>query len=803
MLPCLAGCLHRALLLVILLSGITSLHAHATTTQQTVPTLALNGSIAMTRLEPFTSYRCDPDNRFTLDEAKQQGLHPLPHPAISFGHRAGTCWFHFRISNRSEKPQALLLQINNPVLDQIDLFTSGDDIANSHIKLGDSYSFSQRPVKTRAFTIPLSLPAGSSQDYYLQIRSSSSINVPLQVGSPPDFIGDHELEEWLHGAGFGVAGGILIYHLFLWLAVRERVYRFYVLYAAAAFGYLLCFEGVGYRLWPEQPTWNSHAQLTFIYLMLAAGPLFARDFLGTSTRRLSDLALRLAATLSSITLIAQFFLPLATGYRLQPIVAIFVISTIAATALARWRDGMREARLFLVAWSMLLLLGLLQSLHSIGLTPALPFSLTLNGMEMGFILQQLLLSLALASRLNMLKREQDIQQKTLLRAEAENAAKSEFLAKMSHEIRTPMNALLGITQLLQDTSLDHTQKSYVDTLHRSGHALLHVINDILDYSKITAGKITLENTDFDLQALVDECIQVFSLSAQEKSLSLQCVIGNDFTRNLRGDPNRLRQVLLNLLSNALKFTAQGSVQLHVRRLSAFADGRVRLEFTVRDTGIGIPPEKIDSLFDWFTQADSSTAREYGGTGLGLTISQQLINLMGGAIRVDSQPGKGSSFSFSIVLSPALARIPSPTLSPATLPGISQLRVLVVEDNPINQMIIAGLLRKLGINPRMAGSGADALDTVRETHHELDLILMDCEMPIMDGYQTTRAIRSLEKHLNLAELPIIALTAHALPEHREACLAAGMTDYLTKPLMLNALVSMLSSQLPPKSAAPSN
>jgi signal transduction histidine kinase/AmiR/NasT family two-component response regulator len=794
MLPCLAGCLHRVLLAITLLAGMTSLSCHAVTSSPTTPVLRLDGHPAMTRLEPYTRYRCDPDNALTLEAVRQTGLQPLPHAAISLGHRRGTCWFHFRISNPLTAPQALLLRIGNPILDHVELFAPGDK-HHSYLRLGDSYPFDLRPVKTRAFTIPITLTAGSTQDYYLRIRSSSSMNVPLQIGTPQHFIGENELNEWLHGAGFGIAAGILFYHLFLWLAVREQVYRFYVLYAAGAFGYLLCFEGIGYRLWPEQPVWNSHAQLVFIYLMLAAGPLFTRDFLGTRRRSAPDIALQLASALSGIVLIAQMFLPLSAGYRLQPVVAILIISTIAVIALLRWRSGMREARLFLTAWSILLLLGLLQSLHSMGFTPSLPLTLTLNSMETGFILQQLLLSMALANRLNVLKKAQAQQQQTLLRAEAENAAKSEFLAKMSHEIRTPMNALLGITQLLQDTPLDHNQKNFVDTLHRSGHALLHVINDILDYSKISAGKITLESTDFDLHMLVSECTQMFDLNAQEKALSLQCAIGDDVPQTLRGDPNRLRQILLNLISNAIKFTAHGSVHLHVRRQSSFADGRVRLEFSVSDTGIGIAPDKLHALFDWFTQADSSTAREYGGTGLGLTISQQLVNLMGGNIQVDSRPGKGSRFHFSIVLLPAQHRHNSLPLPSVTSPELGQLRVLVVEDNPINQMVITGLLRKLGIQPRMTSSGADALELVRTAHHDLDLILMDCEMPIMDGYQTTRAIRSLEKHLDLTALPIIALTAHALPEHREACLIAGMTDYLTKPLMLNTLTSMLYAYLP--------
>lgn len=794
MFPYLTGHLrYRCLGWLQVLLGVLILTAQAAQAAP-LPALELGGPAGLTRLEPFVSYRCDPDGKLTLADIRQQSLQPLPHPTISFGHQNGACWFHFRISNRTQAAMPLLLRINNPVLDHIELYAPGAS-ENSYLILGDEIPFAMRPVSTRAFTIPVTLPAATSQDVYLRVTSSSSLNLPLQVSSVLPFIGDHELNEWLHGAGFGIAGGILIYHLFLWLAVRERVYRFYVLYATGAFAYLLCFEGMGFRLWPNQPAWNGHAQLFFIFLMLASGPLFASDFLGLAKHRRQHLMLHSVAAISGIVMVAQFLLPLSIGYQLQPVVAIVVISCISAAALLRWHQGMQEARLFLVAWSMLLLLGMVLALHSLGLLPGLPFLISLNGLEMGFVLQQVLLSLALANRLNMLKQEQGTQQQTLIRAEAESMAKTEFLAKMSHEIRTPMNALLGITQLLQDTSLDNTQKSYVDTLHKSGHALLHVINDILDYSKITAGKITLENTDFILQELVDECMQVFSLNAQEKSLSLQCSVDNDVPRYLRGDPNRLRQIILNLLSNALKFTSQGSVQLLVRRQATADENTIGLEFEVRDTGIGIDPAKIDTLFDWFTQADSSTAREYGGTGLGLTISKQLVTLMGGTISASSVPGEGSAFRFSVMMAPALAAIVQADLAPSSLPLFSQLRVLVVEDNPINQMIISGLLRKLGIQPQMASSGIEALDIVRETHGQLDLVLMDCEMPLMDGYDTTRAIRALERHLHYTPLRIIALTAHALPEHRAACLAAGMDDYLSKPLILNALVAKLATCQP--------
>ncbi len=749
----------------------------------------LQGELDESRLEPYITWYCDPDGKLGLHDVDDK-LQPLEDDAIVFGYEDGACWFHFRLSNASGADQDLILQLDYPILDRVEFFAPGDK-QQAYLQMGDSLPFWQRPLQTRDYAVPLELPAGQTQDYFLRVSSTSSINVPLTLSSTDNYIGEQQTSEWVHGAGFGITIGLIIYHLFLWIAVRERIYRFYVLYMGAALFYVLCFEGVAYELWPTLPEWNAHAQLLFVFLMLASGALFTRDYLRTSEWHKADrlLVIVAAADLSAVAL--QFMLPLSMGYRLQPLLALITMLTIISVAVMRWRSGLREARLFLLSWGLLLGMASIISLQSFGAFPSLPFVLTLNGMEVAFILQQVLLALALADRLNILKQEKTAQEAAIMRAEAESAAKTEFLARMSHEIRTPMNALMGITQLLQDTSLDRIQKNYVDTLNSSGHALLNVINDILDYSKISAGKIELEMIDFNLLNLIDECIQVFSLSAREKSVSLICERARDLPSHVRGDAGRLRQIILNLLSNAIKFTDYGNVFLRVSVEEA-SSSRIRLRIEVEDNGVGIPAEKLPHLFESFMQADPSTSRQYGGSGLGLAISRQLVELMHGKISVSSTVGQGTLFRFSVLLKTATASPPLPDpreiqVSPLLFAGT---QALVVEDNPINQLVIHGFLQKVGIDARLASGGQEALDIIKDGEEKFDIVFMDCEMPFMDGFETTRRLRKWEQETQTPAHTVIALTAHALPQHRERCLAAGMNDYLSKPLLLARLVEML-------------
>lgn len=698
---------------------------------------------------------------------------------LTTNYRYGVIWLLFRLDASRSIHKEWDLVIANPSIKTIDLYQrfdlSGPRLVH---RTGSLRPFDSRAKDHRFFVLPLEVYGPTT--YLMRVSATSNSHLPMTLHPSQAFWSSVQLADFGNWLFYGVILSMVTYNLFLFLTVRDSSYLWYVLFIACFGTIQFSLDGYLFQyLWWEDKGFDGRVNYWLAGLTFGFAGCFILKFLDLPrvSKPLSALVLS-AILLQLVIAILIWYLDRWIMGRILTINGIFFLSLALLVGLYAWFKGLVAAKYFVLAWVVFYLGNMAYLLNSMGLFP-LPFPAILVS-KLGAFLETMLLSFALAHRIRLLRESSE---RDRLRAEAQ----SYFLAQISHEIRTPLNGVLGMTEVLSRTPLNHEQRSYVETIQGSGASLMALINDILDYSKIEAGKMALHVESVAIHPLIEQQIQLFQAQAEQKGLRLEAQLDADLVSTVQLDGQRLRQVLSNLISNAIKFTEEGRVTLEVHQEERQQDSW--LVCRVIDSGIGIAPSELNSLFTAYSQLSSAQREDRYGTGLGLAISRQLVQLMGGELEVTSQLGSGSEFTLSV----PLQLITAADVNAADTDSEhlhTQLRVLVAEDNVVNQRVIKGLLEKLGHQAIMVTNGDQAVLARQAKDCAAELILMDCEMPEMDGYRATRLIRDYERQHQLDRLPIIALTAHALEEVRQRCLDAGMDDFLTKPVSTRQLEKML-------------
>lgn len=723
---------------------------------------------------------------------------------LNVGYTDSAYWLRLDLDYQPQSArgqQTWLLELAYPPLDHVDLYQEDGRGGFTLVsRSGDAWPFSQRQIKQSTYLFELQLQPGQPQRLYLRLQTEGSLQAPLTLWAPTAYLEEMPRHTYLLGIIYGVMLVMLLYNLFIYLSVRDASYFYYIFYIAAIGLYQASANGVGTQfLWPNSPEWGNAAPPFLLGATAAFGAQFVRTFLHTADfSRWMDRALKLLMAFGllmiGLTLTIGYALPL----HLAPYLALmFTVLCFSAGVMAWWR-GLRQARYFLLAWSAFLLGALVYTLMSMGVLPSM--FITLHASQIGAAMEVALLSLALADRINVMKEEREqILQDASAKLSAlndqlatSNRLKDEFLATITHELRTPMNGVIGALELMNTVPLESEQAQYQNIAEVSARDMLQMVNDILMLTELQAGKLQAECAPFSLQELLASLRQRFAERATEKGLDFVLALDPRLPDSVQGDAGKLGQCLSYLLDNAIKFTASGHVSLHVEGGVSSAQ-QVQLQIRVSDSGVGFQAAGDDQLYQHFQQLDGSLTREYGGLGIGLAICRQLLALLGGRLSHTSVLGRGSEFQLdlSLGLPGHRAQLPPapvrPRGEPYRQPG--ECSLLLVEDSASNTLVLRGMLLKLGYQVRCVDSGAAALEAVRQA--PVDAVLMDCQMPQVDGFAVCRALRQLP---GLATLPILAITANNPGGERERCLAAGMSDCLSKPVKLDSLQTMLHDWL---------
>ncbi|WP_192559070.1 hybrid sensor histidine kinase/response regulator [Pseudomonas allokribbensis] len=707
---------------------------------------------------------------------------------LNAGYSRSAFWLKIDLHYRPSNPAAQrtwLLELAYPPLDHLDLYLP--DAAGDYRlvrQTGDALPFASREIRQNNYLFNLTFRPDQQQTVYLRLSSEGSIQAPVTLWSSTAYLEDQPVRLYVLGLIYGVLLGMLVYNLFIYLSVRDTSYLYYIFYIGSFGLYQLSVNGAAVEyFWPDNPWWANAATPFFIGCAGLFGSQFARSFLQTKNHsrwldRLLIALIAFGALVIGLSLMTSYALAL----RLATTLALtFTVVIFAAGILAWWR-GLRVARYFIIAWSAFLLGGIVNTMMVLGLLPNV--FLTMYASQIGSAIEVALLSLALADRINAMREQQaqtlfDAGQKLEVLNQQlahSNKLKDEFLATLTHELRTPMNGVIGSLELMQTVELDPELEQYQQTAAGSARDMMRMVNGILTLTELQAGKLKATPGSFSLRAVVEALRVQFDGNASSKSLDFKVDVLPTLPDRLQGDSAKLAQCLECLLDNAIKFTRVGGLALRVTGKPS-TDNRLALSFAVIDTGIGFTDLGEATMYQRFFQLDGSMTREYGGLGVGLAICRQLVELLGGKLTHRSEPGRGSRFQLDVEFElPAVEA--APTLVRDTVRAPQDCTVLLVDDNSVNQLVMRGMLLKLGFRVRTADHGAAALDCLQR--ESFDAVLIDCQLPPLDGASLCCQIHDLP---GCANLPVFVI---ALGADREHCASAGSIDYLSKPVKFEDL-----------------
>ncbi|WP_432378010.1 response regulator [Duganella sp. P38] len=755
---------------------------------------------------PAVKVMSDPDGQLTPAQALAADEHfATPRSAYAtLGVHKDVVWLRIPVTLPAHADGEWILNIDYAVLNRIDIYVARDGRIGEHQLIGNLQPEPEGAPRGRVPAALLHLTPGADHVLLLRVENVGAMILPVSLSRPARFHGAALNEQMLQGVLTGLSLCLLLYSLAQWLTLRDPLYGKFALLVAGTTLFSVEFFGLGNQyLWKSNAWISIHAGGVFALMASCGAYLFVEQALARQGKdRVFSRLMEGGAALCIISALAY-----ATGI-MSVATLVIIVSTLGVMpmllglpgAYHRARGGDAVGVYFLIGWGVSFASSATLSQVITGQVGANFW--TMHALQFGNIFDMLVFTRILGLRTKAM-------QTAMLRAEEATRTKSEFLAHMSHEIRTPMNAIIGMSRLALMTEPNPKLQNYLGKILNAGEHLLAVINDILDFSKIEAGKLGLESAPFGLREMLDHLASLTVIKSDAARVELKMRVDDSVPSRLVGDPLRLSQVLINLTSNAVKFTERGEIVVAVELMDRTAD-TVALRFSVSDTGIGMRPSQVEGLFESFNQAGATTTRKYGGTGLGLSISRQLVQLMGGDIDVASTPGIGSRFGFIVRLGIAadnaapvdwplapqqqpreMRRSDRAGLAIRDLSALDGARILLVEDNANNREVALDFLAAARMQIDVAEHGGEAVRMVEQADY--DLVLMDVQMPEMDGLTATRRIRAMERHKHL---PIIAMTAYAMAGDRDKSLAAGMNDHLTKPIAPEQLFRTLIKWIAP-------